>query len=572
MRSLALPALIFLVGSSLPIGSAESGPATDIVLIDGTILKGARVTAIGQETVSIIDSTGATRVLPHDRVPLDVLGRAYIQLEDAKKTASVGGPIEGQSLNFAGPRDRGNQSPGSAVFDNRIALFGIAGITLAAIVCLMVLARSRAKMSARLNQLEARFRGVVDADAERERILQEIERLRSRVEESKRAQSESQLKVDHLRKQISIYEEDLELIDFGFYRRHYEFDISQRFKDAIEATRADQKAMVKAGGAFVESKDWTVNGSASEGRQMVRRYQKLMLKAFNGEADSIIANVSWNNVTKMEERLDAEFGAINKLGESQQIQITRDYFKLKLEELRLSYEYQEKLKAEKEEQRRIREQIREEERAQREIEQALKEAEDEEARYQRALERVREDLTSASGKELESLNRKVALLEAQLDEARKNKERAISRAQITKSGHVYVISNIGSFGENKFKIGMTRRLEPLERIKELGDASVPFDFDVHAVIYAEDAPALEARLHRHFEQRRVNLVNERKEFFDVSIEDIEGAVKGFNASIEIIKVPEARDYRQTVAARRSRDGAAKTSPDLGDSRVTAGEV
>ncbi len=143
----------------------------------------------------------------------------------------------------------------------------------------------------------------------------------------------------------------------------------------------------------------------------------------------------------------------------------------------------------------------------------------------------------------------VTELERRLAEAQANKERAIARAQLTRSGHVYVISNIGSFGEEVFKIGMTRRLDPMERIRELGDASVPFAFDVHAVIFSEDAPALEATLHQAFEQRRINLVNERKEFFGVSIQDIALAVRKCHGEIQVTLAAEARDYRKTIAMR-----------------------
>jgi hypothetical protein len=118
---------------------------------------------------------------------------------------------------------------------------------------------------------------------------------------------------------------------------------------------------------------------------------------------------------------------------------------------------------------------------------------------------------------------------------------------MTRSGHVYVISNIGSFGENVYKIGMTRRLDPMERIHELSDASVPFSFDVHAVVFSDDAPSLENELHRRFDPHRLNLVNTRKEFFCVTLEEIADVVREKHADILITKVAEARDYRKTAA-------------------------
>ncbi len=249
----------------------------------------------------------------------------------------------------------------------------------------------------------------------------------------------------------------------------------------------------------------------------------------------------------MEERLRKAFDAINTLGSTQNIEITQDYFNLKIGELRLTHEYQEKLHEEKEEQRRIREQMREEEKARREIETAQKESELDEKRYQDALEKAREEVSKAQGKELDKLNEQLAELEKRLQEARANKARALSRAQLTKSGHIYVISNIGSFGENVYKIGMTRRLDPTDRVKELGDASVPFEFDIHAMIYSENAPDLENILHKEFDSRRVNMTNQRKEFFKVSLGEIENIVHKKRGEIEFTKLAEAREYRETLA-------------------------
>jgi multidrug efflux pump subunit AcrA (membrane-fusion protein) len=224
---------------------------------------------------------------------------------------------------------------------------------------------------------------------------------------------------------------------------------------------------------------------------------------------------------------------------------------LKLQELYLVHEYQEKVYEEKEEQRRIREQMREEEISRREIERVLQEAERDEARYAEALRRAREDVEKTVGEKQQKLYAQIEELQRKLNEAQANRERAIARAQMTRSGHVYVISNIGSFGDDVFKIGMTRRLDPLDRVRELGDASVPFQFDVHAMIYAEDAPGLETKLHQIFHHRRVNLVNERREFFRVTIEEIAEAVSGHDASIRITRAAEAIEYRKTIAIRQN---------------------
>lgn len=271
-----------------------------------------------------------------------------------------------------------------------------------------------------------------------------------------------------------------------------------------------------------------------------------MLRAFNGEADSFISNVDWNNILRMEERLQKSFDAINKIYKSQSITISSLYHYEKLRELRLTHEYRVKKQAEKEEQRRIREEMREEERAQREIEQAKLKAEREEKMYLQALEKARTEMGQAVGEKQAELLKRIAELEAGLVDAETLKQKAISMAQQTKMGYVYVISNIGSFGENVYKIGMTRRLEPMDRVRELGDASVPFQFDVHALIFSKNAPELETFLHKEFENYRVNMVNPRREFFRIGLSEIREAAKKYGAKVEFTMIAEAEEYRETL--------------------------
>ncbi|PHK14320.1 hypothetical protein VF12_40975, partial [Nostoc linckia z15] len=185
--------------------------------------------------------------------------------------------------------------------------------------------------------------------------------------------------------------------------------------------------------------------------------------------------------------------------------------------------------------------------AKREFEQAQREAQKEEANYQKALDKARKEMELATGEKHDRLQAQIARLEQELQEAQEKKERAMSMAQQTKRGHVYVISNIGSFGENVYKIGMTRRLEPEDRVKELGDASVPFQFDIHAMIYSDEAPTLEYELHKAFTNRKVNMLNYRKEFFNVTLEEIEQKIQEIGIEAEFSKIPEAMEYRETLA-------------------------
>jgi hypothetical protein len=355
------------------------------------------------------------------------------------------------------------------------------------------------------------------------------------------------IKNQKLQKELSYLEERLDNLDYGFYKPHYSFKTSTEYKIEIEKITDNLKEMIKSNDAIVSKIEWSLGESKAEGKKMMKQIGKLMLRAFNGESDVAIAKVSWNNIVTMEARINRAFESINNFSETVQMTISEKYKELKLKELYLTFELEEKIYKEKEEQRKIKEQMREEEKAQREMENEIKEAEEEEKRNRKALENAKLEIQQAQGKELEMLNEKIRIYEERLQNAHENKERAISRAQLTKSGYVYIISNIGSFGEDVYKIGMTRRLDPQDRIDELGDASVPFDFDVHGFIYSENAPALENQLHTHFELRRVNRVNYRTEFFKVNIDEIEVAVKGLNLKIELTKLAIAKEYRETIS-------------------------
>ncbi|WP_135606842.1 DUF4041 domain-containing protein [Methanococcoides sp. NM1] len=394
------------------------------------------------------------------------------------------------------------------------------------------------------SKIASRTKGITDIDAEIARVQKQLNEMQSDYSEKKPV-------YDKFKKELNELEEDANIVAHGMYKPHFDFDTSEEYKETIVSTRDEQKQMIKDGTAATCKIQWEVEGSKAKGKQMTKKNIQLMLRSFNNECDADTLKVKWNNVDKMETRINRAFEAINRMGKPNQIEISKDYLTLKLEELYLAHEYQEKKYEEKEEQRQIKEQMREEEKARREIEKAERESEQEEVRYQKALEDARLEMEMAKGEEMGALNDKVADLERLLKEAHEKKERAISRAQQTRSGHVYVISNIGSFGEDVYKIGMTRRLEPMDRVRELGDASVPFRFDVHAMIYSDDAPSLENNLHSMFRERQVNAVNNRKEFFSVSLNDIEKAVHELHGQIEFTKVVEAKEYRESLVMREA---------------------
>jgi hypothetical protein len=396
-------------------------------------------------------------------------------------------------------------------------------------------------------ELKKKYANLIDIDNEINSKKVDFENAKLNLVELNSTYTTSLETFQTLQNQLELYSDSIDIGSYGLYEPQFSFDTSEKFKEAIEANYQNQKLSIKEDNAVICNTNVTVNGSIADGKKMTTRNKKLMLYAFNGECDGLISKVKWNTATKIKERIEKAFNDINKLGEVQTTFITEQYKNLKLEELALTYEYEQKKYDEKEEQRQIREQMREEEKAQKDLERAQKEAEDEEARFQKALDKAKKELGSASQNEVDELNNQISSLEKKLQEAHERKERAISMAQMTKVGHIYVISNIGAFGEDVVKIGMTRRLDPLDRVRELGDASVPFHFDVHAIIYSENAPQLENELHKKFNDRRLNRINNRKEFFKASLEEIESFVKEHaDAEIEFTKVAEAREYRETL--------------------------
>lgn len=350
-----------------------------------------------------------------------------------------------------------------------------------------------------------------------------------------------------LKKEISLYESRLEMSEFGLYQPEYDFEKSEDYRIEQAKIIEQQKQLIKEDLAAVCTTSWTVENSKAKGVAMVNRYKKLMLRAFNGECDSFVSKVKWNNIEQMKQRIHKSFDAINKLGESTHVHINKKYLVLKEKELVLEHEFHLKRQLEKEEMRAIQEELREEEKARREFEQAQKEAEKAEANYQKALHKAYEEIMLVTGDKQKQLQERINKLESELLEAQERKERAISMAQQTKRGYVYIISNIGSFGESVYKIGMTRRLEPMDRVRELGDASVPFLFDVHAMIYSDEARTLEYELHKAFSEKKVNMLNYRREFFKVTLEEIEAKIKELGFDAEFSLLPEAMEYRETLA-------------------------
>lgn len=398
-----------------------------------------------------------------------------------------------------------------------------------------------AKQAAEHEATKAKYSGIISHEAEVARLQNQAASLTSDIERLRASYAEKRSLLGQLEQQVSVYDERLAFAELGVYEPHFHFSDSEAYKARILRVRERQKEMISAKQAALCPTGWTVDGSKAKGETMINRQTRLTMRAFNNECEAAIANVRWNNVVAMEKRILLAAGSIDKENTSLSIKLNDKYVALKIEELRLTHEYREQLKREKEDRADLA-------RAEREEKKLLAEAESaerEEAKYQALLEKARKEADS-DGK-----RRRIEELEAALAEAHATSERARAMAEMTRSGYVYIISNVGSFGEDVVKIGLTRRLDPDDRIRELGDASVPFGFDIHAMIYSDSAPALEAALHKEFADRRINMSNFRKEFFRVSLEEVEAAVARLAPDAGFFKDREAQEWHETLARRNA---------------------
>ena len=373
-----------------------------------------------------------------------------------------------------------------------------------------------------------------------------------RLEKEKKKLEQS---VESLKKELEVKESKMVIVDesillqeFALYESRYRFQTLESFKNRLNNIRREQKFVLKKQEASVKETNWTVNGSKREGKKMTSDVAKLILRAFNSECEALTEKVKFNNIISAEQRMKKTFEMINRSGRTLGISISQEYLDLKLDELHLVHEYEVKKQEEKEELALKREQLREERQAMREIEAMKQKIEKEEQHFVQALESNQQRLLITTEEiKRKALEKKIKELEEKLAAVRKDKEDVLQREQNTRAGYVYIISNIGSFGENVYKIGVTRRLEPLDRVRELGDASVPFKFDVHAMIFSEDAPTLENELHHTFEEYRLNKLNKRREFFRVPLSKIESVVKRHHAKeVEFEELAYAEEFRQSL--------------------------
>jgi hypothetical protein len=381
----------------------------------------------------------------------------------------------------------------------------------------------------------------------RRRDLERQITLRAQQHETDR--SNAQAALDRMQQQFDeaqrgiVATADIALLqEVGIYEYRHPLSDVVAYEAALDRLQTNIKAMAKKEGwAVLAASDWTVNGSATEGRAMIRDFSKLMLRAFNAEADTLVRGLKPYKLQGSLDRLKKVADTIERLGRTMHIRIAPAYYQLRVDELELTADFLQKEAERKEAERLVRERLREERKVLQEIERERSRLEKERQHYANAFNAL---VAKGDGAGAERMRE-------QLTEIDHNIESIDFRSANIRAGYVYVISNIGSFGERVIKVGMTRRLDPMDRIRELSDASVPFNFDVHALFFSADAVGIESEMHDRMAHLRVNIVNHRREFFRASPSEVKAILSELSGELlEFQEIPEAIEFRQCMNTER----------------------
>ncbi|MEG0999203.1 MAG: DUF4041 domain-containing protein [Clostridiales bacterium] len=384
------------------------------------------------------------------------------------------------------------------------------------------------------NESLSKYKQSENIDNDIQEKMNKADKLRKELSELHSLGDLSDQKKKLLKDLDELIKEDIILTSTPFTFNQFK---SEEYKTKLSLCKNEQAELIKNGKAAYST------GTAGTKKEISDNIKQI-LRCFNAECEAAFIGLSVKNSDSRRAKINKSYEVLNKIFGVDNVTLDKKYLELKLEELNLYYAYDQQLQIEKEDQKAIREQLMEEEKLRREIEQAKKKIEKEESQFKGEIDKLMGYMQKADDIEKQLYVDKIKELEERLKLVEKDKENVFQREQNTRAGYVYIISNIGSFGENVYKIGMTRRLDPMDRVKELGDASVPFPFDVHALIFSEDAPGLETVLHQTFRKYEVNKINPRKEFFKLPLDEIKDAVKNkHNATTQFIDIPEAEQYR-----------------------------
>ena len=410
------------------------------------------------------------------------------------------------------------------------------------------------KLQAKYDNLETKTRelGLLDLLEVQEKTRAEEYRLadvQAHVATKQSHLEAARAQLQALQQQILGAEDTILLESFALYEPKYQFTNSIDYKVRLDEIREEQKRTARGISAEVDAWDnYAVELTKAQWKKLRKDALKLALRSFNSESEYCVDNVKFSNLEKMEERIRRSFETCNKLLSAIDAFWKDIVLERKLQELYLAHEYQLKRQEEKEAARQAREDQREQEKLEKEIREARVKIEKERKHFTSALQKLQLRLGASNDlQERNDLQTRIDELSSQNSKLDEEERLLDYREQNARAGYVYVISNIGAFGEGIYKIGMTRRLEPMDRVDELGDASVPFRFDVHALIFSDNTPALEAKLHSHFAAGRLNKVNGRKEFFRADLNEIEAVIRAnYDAVVEVVHAAPAEQYRESL--------------------------
>lgn len=365
--------------------------------------------------------------------------------------------------------------------------------------------------------------------------------LARRISAAEKELSAAMIELSEVRSEVLDVREVADRHNVGFFDYEHPAETSVKLAEELASVRARIKERLKAKTAVTAVSGFTFNNSTMEGNKFVRDLTALLLRAYNAEAENCVKTVKAGNLHTAQARLEKAREQIAKRGTMIGLQVTNAYHSLRETELELASRHLQTLAIQKQMESEARAEAREAAKAQREWE-ALKAKQQKEVdHYATVLVQLRD------AGDLEGMER----VQTQLDEAEAKLADAEDNALNTRAGYVYVISNPGAFGKDVVKIGMTRRLNPMERVRELGDASVPFLFDVHALFFSKDAVGIETMLHQKFAPQRVNLVNLRREYFYVTPRQVRDALVEHH--VELVEYQEEAPAEEFNTSRELRE-------------------
>lgn len=417
---------------------------------------------------------------------------------------------------------------------------------IAGIVLLILQYREQKKANEKYGTIDILESNIKDLSNQKSNLYDDIDNLQAKAKsetekmkhESEKLKTESQNELNEIKSEINDFNKELTCEHYLF--SEYDGITSEECKNQLTVIKNEEKDAIK--------NDEVLEVSGVLSKKALNNNSQQILRSFNSECDNVLLNLSCKTIDASRNKITKSFETLNRIFAVDGIQMKQKLLEYKLKELNLVYTYELKKEQEKEQQKAIKEQMIEEEKVRREIERQKIQIEKDQSQFNNEINKLMAYVQKTSSDvEKQLYIDKIQELQGKLKELEEQKSSVLEREANAKAGYVYVISNIGSFGEDVYKIGMTRRLEPMDRVDELGSASVPFEFDVHAMIFSADAPSLETALHQAFNLKRVNRVNSRKEFFRVTLDEIESVVKSnYNNTVEFTRIPVAKEYNETL--------------------------